>query len=44
MQENPEGAVLIVTGRMADTRVIEAADLLTEMKGIKQAISESLNC
>ena len=31
----PEDVELVITGRMADPRVIEAADLVTEMKEIK---------
>jgi len=35
MREKPKGVELVITGRKADTRVIEAADLVTEMKEIK---------
>ena len=35
MRERPKGVELVITGRKADTRVIEAADLVTEMKEIK---------
>jgi len=35
MRAKPEGVELVITGRKADTRVIEAADLVTEMKEIK---------
>ena len=35
MREKPRGVELVITGRKADTRVIEAADLVTEMKEIK---------
>ena len=31
----PEEVELVITGRRADTRIIEAADLVTEMKEIK---------
>jgi cob(I)alamin adenosyltransferase len=33
--EKPEGVELVITGRRADPRIIEAADLVTEMKEIK---------
>ena len=35
MREKPRGVELVITGRKADIRVIEAADLVTEMKEIK---------
>ena len=35
MQEKPKQVELVLTGRNADPRVIEAADLVTEMKEIK---------
>ncbi len=35
MRAKPEGVELIITGRMADPRVIDEADLVTEMKEIK---------
>jgi cob(I)alamin adenosyltransferase len=35
MRAKPEDVELVITGRKADTRVIEAADLVTEMKEIK---------
>jgi cob(I)alamin adenosyltransferase len=35
MRAKPEGVELVITGRKADARVIEAADLVTEMKEIK---------
>ena len=35
MRAKPEGVELVITGRMADPRVIEEADLVTEMKEIK---------
>jgi cob(I)alamin adenosyltransferase len=31
----PDDVELVITGRYADTRIIEAADLVTEMKDIK---------
>lgn len=31
----PENVELVITGRMADSRIIESADLVTEMKEIK---------
>ncbi len=35
IREKPEGVELIITGRKADPKIIEAADLVTEMKEIK---------
>ncbi len=35
IREKPAGVELIITGRRADSRVIEVADLVTEMKEIK---------
>ena len=35
IQTKPENIELIITGRKADPRIIEAADLVTEMKEIK---------
>jgi len=35
IQAKPEEVELIITGRMADPRIIEKADLVTEMKEIK---------
>ncbi len=35
IRERPENVELIITGRRADPRIIEAADLVTEMKEIK---------
>jgi len=35
IQTKPENTELIITGRMADPRIVEAADLVTEMKEIK---------
>lgn len=35
MKEKPSGIELVLTGRYADERVIEKADLVTEMKEIK---------
>ena len=35
IQQKPEPVELIITGRKADPRLIEAADLVTEMKEIK---------
>jgi cob(I)alamin adenosyltransferase len=33
--EKPKGVELVITGRGADSRIIEKADLVTEMKEIK---------
>ena len=35
IHEKPEDVELVITGRMADPKIIEAADLVTEMKEIK---------
>ncbi len=35
MRAKPEEVELVITGRKADPRVIEAADLVTDMKEIK---------
>jgi len=35
IQAKPEEVELIITGRMADPRIVEEADLVTEMKEIK---------
>lgn len=35
IREKPDDVELVITGRRADPRVIEAADLVTEMKEIK---------
>lgn len=35
IREKPEGVELVITGRRADPRIIEAADLVTEMKEVK---------
>ena len=35
MDEKPEGVELVITGRGADARVIDKADLVTEMKAVK---------
>ena len=35
IKEKSPGTELILTGRNADSRIIEAADLVTEMKNIK---------
>jgi cob(I)alamin adenosyltransferase len=35
MDEKPKDVELIITGRGADSRIIEKADLVTEMKEVK---------
>jgi cob(I)alamin adenosyltransferase len=35
MQKKPEGVELVITGRYADDKVIESADLVTDMREIK---------
>ena len=42
--ERPEGVELIITGRRADPRVIEVADLVTEMREIKHYYEQGVLC
>jgi cob(I)alamin adenosyltransferase len=42
MRSKPEEVELVITGRKADTRVIEAADLVTEMKEIKHYYQQGI--
>ncbi len=42
MERKPEGVELVLTGRYADSRVIEKADLVTEMKEIKHYSSSGV--
>ena len=35
IEAKPEGVELVITGRTADPRIMEKADLVTEMKEIK---------
>ncbi len=42
IQAGPEDVELIITGRMADPRVMERADLVTEMKEIKHYYQEGV--
>ena len=35
MRAKPDNVELVITGRRADSRIIESADLVTEMKEIK---------
>jgi len=42
IRSKPENVELIITGRMADPRIIEAADLVTEMKEIKHYYKEGV--
>jgi len=35
IKEKPDDLELVITGRKADPKIIEAADLVTEMKEIK---------
>ena len=35
IKEKPDDVELVITGRKADPKIIEAADLVTEMKEIK---------
>ncbi|MGI5818973.1 MAG: cob(I)yrinic acid a,c-diamide adenosyltransferase [Armatimonadota bacterium] len=42
--EKPEGVELVITGRRADPRVIEAADLVTEMREVKHYYARGVPC
>ncbi len=42
--ERPEGVELVITGRRADPRVIEVADLVTEMREIKHYYEQGVPC
>jgi cob(I)alamin adenosyltransferase len=42
VREKPEGVELVITGRRADPRIIEAADLVTEMKEVKHYYNEGV--
>lgn len=42
IREKPEGVELILTGRYADPRIIEAADLVTEMSEIKHPYQQGI--
>lgn len=42
IRDKPEGMELIITGRRADQRIIDAADLVTEMKEIKHYYQEGV--
>jgi cob(I)alamin adenosyltransferase len=42
--QKPEGVELVITGRRADARVIEAADLVTEMREIKHYYEQGVPC
>lgn len=42
MRTKPKGTELVITGRYADDRVIEAADLVTEMREIKHYIRKGV--
>jgi len=42
IREKPEGVELVITGRYADPLVLEAADLVTEMKEIKHYYHEGI--
>lgn len=44
IEEKPEGAELVITGRRADPRVIEAADLVTEMREVKHYYADGVPC
>jgi cob(I)alamin adenosyltransferase len=42
ISEKPDDLELIITGRRADPRIIEAADLVTEMKEVKHYYQEGV--
>ncbi|MBF0507050.1 MAG: cob(I)yrinic acid a,c-diamide adenosyltransferase [Nitrospirae bacterium] len=42
MEGKPQGVELVLTGRYADSRIIEKADLVTEMKEIKHYSSRGV--
>jgi cob(I)alamin adenosyltransferase len=42
VREKPEGVELVITGRRADPRIIEVADLVTEMKEVKHYYNEGV--
>ncbi len=42
MEHKPEGIELVITGRYADKKVIEKADLVTEMKEIKHYFEKGI--
>ncbi len=42
LRSKPEGLDLILTGRYADRRLVEAADLVTEMKAVKHPYDQGI--
>ena len=42
--ERPTSVELVITGRRADPRVIEAADLVTEMREVKHYYAQGVSC
>lgn len=42
IKNKPEGVELVLTGRYADKQIIEAADLVTEMKMVKHYFNEGV--
>lgn len=42
--EKPEDVELVITGRRADPRVIEAADLVTEMREVRHYYADGVGC
>ncbi len=42
--EKPDDVELVITGRRADPRVIEAADLVTEMREVKHYYEQGVPC
>ena len=43
IKEKPDDIELVITGRRADPRIIEAADLVTEMKEVKHYYQNGVN-
>nr|HID60226.1 cob(I)yrinic acid a,c-diamide adenosyltransferase [Desulfobacterales bacterium] len=43
IRAKPEGVELVITGRMADPRIIDEADLVTEMKEVKHYYQNGVN-
>jgi cob(I)alamin adenosyltransferase len=43
MQEKPDGMELVITGRGATERMMEAADLVTEMREVKHYYAKGVN-
>ncbi len=44
VEDKPEDLELVITGRCADHRVLEAADLVTEMREVKHYYERGVGC